>query len=322
MPVAVTGPPHEVGVGVDHSAFPGLLKDPISGVLELVWRQGADHYARRNGRICRVFSTDNGLTYGNGIHLRLPPPDQRDPSIGWGRGSRHLTWFTGTNTAPAQGAWTMREWGRPVRMDPQLPYAATCAPIVQLPDNRLGGAFYGRKPGEAVDTAWMAWSTTWGVSWTSNRIANGLGAGRAYTEPYLVVDGSDIHLFFRHGMNDAIGVRSSPDAGGSWGPVRSIIDNATGRPTTLRTTTGALLMVYRALPTRAAAIAYSLDHAHTWLDGGVLAEPPAGSPLGMTYAAMVELDTGEVHVVYGMEQTPVGGAPAKSVLYAANLTVT
>jgi hypothetical protein len=313
--VEITTPAHLIGVGAAHSAFPSLVRRP-EGTLELVWRQGTNHATSRDGTIRRTVSRDGGLTYVEATHLRSGGADYRDPSISYARGAYHLTWFTGTNVAPALGAWDQREWGVAVRIDPSLPYAATCAPVVELPDTRLGAVFYGRKAGEAVDTAWMAWTNNHGATWTSNRIANGIGAGRAYSEPWLVRDGADIHVFFRSGVQDAIGVRSSHDSGTTWDPVREILANASGRPTTLRTAAGALVMVYRKLPTRGAAIAYSLDHGATWQNGGVLLEPPAGSPNGMTYAALVETEPDLVQVVFGMEATVTS-----SVLYGATLTM-
>lgn len=302
MELAIT-PPQPLAVGTNHSAFPGLTRD-AEGTLELVWRQGTDHAATRDGQLRRAVSRDDGATYAESTHLRIPPPDLRDPSISYARGAQHLTWFTGTSTNPGTGAFDQREWGPAVRIDPNLPVAAITSPVVDLPDNRLGTVFYGRQAGEAVDTSFMAWTVNHGLSWTTNRILNGIGANHAYNEPYLVRDDADIHVFFRSGTT-AIGMRTSTDSGrtGSWGPVRDVLTNATGRPTALRTAEGVLLLVYRRLPTRAAAVAVSTDHGATWQDGPVLLEPPADSPNGMTYAAMAQIGPSAVHVVFGMEAT-------------------
>jgi hypothetical protein len=310
-------PPTPTGVGAQHSAFPGMIRRP-EGVIELVWRQGTDHSASRDGKIMRAVSRDGGQTYGEVTHLRLPTSsvELRDPGVNYARGAYHMTTFTASATLAARAAYNIREWGDVVRVDPSLPYAAITSPTVELPDGRLGTAFYGRQSGETIDTAFMAWTVDQGLHWTTNRIANGIGAGRAYNEPYLVRDGADIHVFFRSGTS-AIGVRSSPDSGATWAPVREVLTQATGRPTTFRTTDGVLIMVYRRLPTRAAAIAFSTDHAATWQDAGVLMEPPAGSPNGMTYAAMVETAPGSVQLVFGMEVSNTS-----SVLHRSRLTIT
>lgn len=309
--VTITQPPALLGVGAQHSAFPGMAITPAG--VELVWRQGSDHYAKRDGRIMHAVSRDNGQTFGDVTVLRQGG-DYRDPNLS--ADGQHLTWFTGNASAPAKGAFTQQQGWAPTARIEALPYAAISSPIVTLPDGRLGTVFYGRAAGETIDTSWMAWSSDGGLHWTTNRIANGIGAKVAYNEPWLVRDGSMVHAFFRSGSN-AIAMRSSADSGKSqWGPVRTILSNATGRPTVYATTGGVLVMVYRKLPTKAAQIAYSTDHGTTWRDGGVLMAPPSGSPNGMTYAAMVETSPGEVLVVFGMEATTTS-----STLYSARLSL-
>jgi hypothetical protein len=312
----LSAPMQPLTVGQDqHSAFPGLVGPlPGSGELQLVWREGTNHVDERDGDLLRAVSRDGGLTYGETTVLRSGA-DFRDPSISFVNGALAMTMFTGTHTQPAQGAWAVREWGLYSRID-TLPYAAITAPLVTLPDGRLGAAFYGRKAGELIDTAWMGWSSDDGRTWVTNRIANSIGAGIAHNEPWLVVDGSQIHFFYRWGSADGIGMRTSPDSGVTWGPPRKILNNASGRPTVLRTSAGTLLMVYRSLPSKDAVLAYSDDHGVTWQSGGTVLAAPAGSPLGMTYAAMAEIEEGGVvHLVVGMEQAPVGGGDATSRLY-------
>lgn len=310
----ITTPVHTLGIGAEHSAFPSIAR--IShDMLTVVWRQGSDHATSRDGQVRRAISRDNGQTWGEETHLRTGSAgiDLRDPTVSYARGAFHTTLFTGSATAPARAAYDIRELGDAVRIDPMLPYAAITSPVVELPDGRLGTAFYGRKPGELIDTAWMAWTSDHGLTWSSNRIANGIAAGRAYNEPYLVRDGSDIHVFFRSGTT-AIGMRSSPDSGVTWGPVRDILTNATGRPSAFGTSGGVLVMVYRSLPSKAAQVAYSADRGATWQQGPTLMVPPAGSPNGMTYAALAETAPGEVLVVFGMENSLTS-----SVLYGATI---
>jgi hypothetical protein len=168
---------------------------------------------------------------------------------------------------------------------------------VRLPNGQIGGVFYGRQPGESVDTVFMAWSND-GGPWTSNRIANAIGAGTPYSEPWAVVDGAWTHVFFRDGAN-GIAMRSSSNSGatGSWNEPHRILNDATGRPATVRTVAGTLVMVYRQASTGAAQIAFSVDHGATWQDGGLLLSSAGG--IGMTYAAMFEL-AGEPGVIRGV----------------------
>ena len=312
--LALTAPLTPLGVGAGHAAFPGLAFAGLG--LSLVWRQGTDHAVHRDGSIMRATSFDLGRTYG-GVTTLLSGQDFRDPSLSVVGDREYLTWFTGTNANPAQGAFVRRDGASPVRID-ALPYAAITAPVVHLPDGRLGAAFYGRRPGETIDTAWMAWSTDNGGTWTTNRIFNGISAGLAHNEPWLTVDAAGTtHMFARWGGWDSLGQRSSPDSGRTWGPVRRIQSPATGRPTTIATASGLLVMVYRAIPWLHARVVYSKDNGTTWQFGPIALGAPAGSPHGMTYAAMTEVLPGRIHLVVGMER-----ADGSSALHGGYLTET
>jgi BNR repeat protein len=315
MTITLDAPPQPLAVGQQqHSAFPSMVKTP-DGQLHLVYRLGSDHYVKRDGAIYRARSFDNGANFQSPTWLKRNGTDYRDPSISYAKGALFLTWYTGSAASPAQGAWVQREWGSPVRIDPAYPYAAITAPVVTLPNGQLGAAFYARKPGESIDTAWMAWSSDEGKTWTVNRIANMIGAGVATNEPYLVVDDAATLFFYRWGSADGIGLRISTDSGKSvWDTPRKILSNASGRPTVLRTSTGALVMVYREVSTRSARLAYSLDHGATWTAGDVVLAAPTGG-VGMTYATMFEDSAGHVRGVVGMEQ-PDG----TSRLYGFGLT--
>lgn len=286
-----------------HSAFPGMtmLRD---GSLRLVFREGSDHVSARDGRIILAESHDQGATWDNAQVIREGGIDWRDPFISNPDGAERLTWFGATSINAAMGASTVKVWGHDRRID-GLANAAISGPVVKLPDGRLAVAFYGRQAHEPTDlySTWWAWSSDGGWTWTSNRLANLNGAGIPTPEPYLVVDGSTVHVFFRWGTWDGIGMRTSLDGGVTWGPHRKILDNASGRPTTIATANGTLVMVYRELPSKSAVMAYSVDNGQTWQSGGVVLAAPAGSPLGMVYATMVEVQPGVVRVVLGMEQS-------------------
>lgn len=301
-----------------HAAFPSLTPMP-DGTVHLVWRQGTDHWHARDGEIHRAISRDAGRTYSDAMRLRKGG-DHRDPCLTVARGAAHLNWFAGTATNPGAGVFSMREWGPTIRVDTGLVRAACCAPVVELPNGDLAVVFYGRRNGETRDTCWIAWSTDDGRTWIDqNRLTNQLGAGRDTNEPWAVVDQDRVHVFYRWGLNSAIGMRTTTDPGGhaGWSPERQILANATGRPTVLRCSSGLLVMVYRDLASRSAELAWSDDRGETWAQGLLLLAAPPGSPNGMTYAAMVEPEPGVVRGVVGMEV-----ADGSSSLYGFELDPT
>lgn len=297
--VELTAGPQPLSVGQDeHSAFPGLAKTPDGG-LALVWRQGTDHVASRDGNIMLSRSDGAGRAFTAPTTI-ASGEDYRDPSVSFVDGHRWLTYFTGTDTRPAQGAYAQRDPGPPTRID-ALPYAAISAPIAALPDGDLAAVYYGRSGAETIDSVWFARSTDGGASWTSTRIANGQSAGRAYQEPWLVVNGRSVHVPHRWGAWDSLGITSSADGGRTWAAPRKILSAATGRPTTVVLSSGAMAMVYRSTTTRAAMLATSTDNGAGWTPTGTLMAAPVGSPLGMTYAAGIEVMPGVAQLVIGME---------------------
>lgn len=302
--------------GTAHAAFPDL--EPMTGGgLELVYREGSDHYHARDGALLSTTLDAAGTNPMPPVTLLAAAGvDYRDPSLTVVNGDRYLTWFTGSAANPAEGAYVTVNGGPPIRVDPGYPYAAICAPVVKLPDGRLGTAFYGRKPGETKDTAFMAWSADSGATWTSNRVL-APGGGTATPEPWIVVSGSKVLFFARWGP-DRLAVRVSADSGTTWGNpyLLSTTTAMTGRPTAYVTSSGVIIAVYRTLPAKDARVTYSLDDGATWKIGPTVMAAPAGSPLGMTYAAMHEILPGVVRTVVGMEQ-PDGS----SALYSTTLAV-
>jgi len=287
-----------------HSAFPSLARE-TGGKLLLTWRQASSHLAT-NGMVMTAESYDDGATWGNTQTVKVNL--YRDPSTSSIGGINYMTWFGANSTNPAMGVAVQREWWEFSRRIDTLQQAAISGPVTQLPDGRMGVAFYGKQAGEAVWTAWMGWSSDGAWSWTTNRVVNFLGAGMSTAEPYLVVNGVWTHMLFRWGDN-AIGIRSSPDSGVSWPEQpRKILDNATGRPTVIASG-DTLLTVYREASTGNAVMATSVDNGGTWVPGGTVLAAPAGGM--MTYASMVPslADPKQVRVVVGMEQA--GGATSQ-----------
>lgn len=299
-----------------HSAFPSIARTP-DGELLMVWRGATDHSASRDGLILSATSTDDGRTWSPATALLATAGvDYRDPSVSYIDGHQYLTYYTGSAQLAAEGAYVSRDGAPAVRID-SLPYAAISAPVVKLPDGRLGVAFYGQQAGEDFDTAFMGWSADLGQTWTTNRIMND-GPANSHAEPYLVVDGATIHFFARWGSWSSIAVRSSTNSGaaGSWGPTRRIIDGCTGRPSATRTASGLIVLVCRGLlPKLGAQTMVSFDHTGSWWPGPVALAAPAGTFVGMTYAALIPDVLPGVHLaVVGMEQNP-----GSSALYSTYL---
>lgn len=299
--VVLTSKPVRIPTASRHSAFPSIAQAP-DGTLTMVWRGGTDHADSRDGSIYRATSSNQGQTWTGVVRVPLPVGhDYRDPSISYVGGHEYLTFFTGANgTAEdaAQGAYVSRDGGPPVRIDPGYPRAAISAPVVQLPDGRLATAFYGWKAGESLDTAFMAWSSDLGSSWSTNRILND---GTPHPEPVLLIRNGVVHLLARGG-GDTIVMRSSTNSGasGSWDSPHVIVGACTGRPSAIVTAAGTMVMVCRGiLPSLNAQVAYSVNGGQKWWWGPTIQASAGG--IGMTYAAMWEERPGTVVEVGGME---------------------
>ena len=308
--VTLTAPltPVALSPAGSHAAFPGLAFTP-GRTLDLAWRQGSDHVGRRDGQIVIATSLDSGLSYHDPDAVLGGGTDYRDPSVSAIDDELWLTYFTGSASNAAQGAYVVRGDRPPVRID-SLPYAAIAAPVVELPDGTVAAVYYGHAAGQARDSVWFARSTNGGASWTSTRIADGVADGRDYQEPWLVVRDGTLHVLHRYGSWDSVGITSSTDGGAHWTLPRKILGHATGRPTTLVYASGTMLTIYRDTDTRAAEMAVNKDGGANWVTSGTLLTPPTGSPLGMTYAAAVEVLPGVAHVVVGAEN-----ADGSSTLY-------
>lgn len=306
--IALTAAVQPIPTSSRHSAFPSIAQ-VADGTLAMVWRGDVDHETSRTGQVYRATSRDEGRTWVDERVVPLPGGDKRDPSLSFIAGHEYLTYFTGSAANSAEGAFVSVDGKAPVRIDGGLPKAAISAPVVLLPDGRLATAFYGQRAGESFWTAWMAWSSDLGQSWTTNRIIN---SGLDTPEPWLAVDGGTVHMFARWGSS-AIAVRSSTDSGRTFPTApRVVVTDCSGRPTTYRTTAGTLVMICRGPLSQGkhAKVVYSLNHGASWNVGPTVLAAPAGSPNGMTYAAMIETRPGVIVTVVGMEQ-----ADGSSALY-------
>jgi hypothetical protein len=332
-PAPVSGQFRPFMLDSDHSAFPTVTRLP-NGQLRMMWRHGSTHVSN-DGQIFTSLGNADGTTWSIPEHVAVDGGgDIRDPHLGPSglstiNGEVFLTYFVSVNGTPT-GARVDRStdggatFESSVRIDPNLPYAAISSPVVKI-GNRLMTAFYGRKSGESIDTAWAAWSTDNGQTWVSNRIANGISAGRAYQEPWVVANGGTAVFLMRDGSWDAIAMRSTPDGGATWSPLHSrVIPDATGNSASVRASNGRIYTVYRDTRTRAAMLASSGDGGVTFTVERELMFKPAGSlasSVGMTYAHPIELGAGYLFCPVGMERADVASAagPADSRLYLGYL---
>jgi hypothetical protein len=280
------------------------------GEVQIAYRQGSDHYLTRDGALKILRSTTGATTFTSPQTLRdAPGVDERDPTLAYVYGQRWITWFTGSATNGAEGAWVQAGDNPPVRID-QLPYAAIAAPVRALPDGSVAAVFYGHSAGQSRDSLWFAKSFDDGRTWTSKQIANGPAAGLDFQEPWLVVRGNQLIVAHRYGSWDRVGLTVSDDGGTTWSAPRPIINTATGRPNMLILQSGKILMSYRDATTRNGMITSSPDGGKTWAVPRVLMVAPQG-PIGWTYGDFLEFQSGMILVVGAVEN----GADGTSTLY-------
>ena len=296
----------EALVRYGHWAFPSVTR-LADGSLRVVYREGANHYSRRDGFIRSTTSTDLGRTWSKPVTVipTAPGIDYRDPSISTSRdgGTLYLTYFKGLSSLSAAGSFFRSStdggatWSGEVRIDPNLASSAITAPVVQLADGSLAAVHYSRAAGESRDSVWWSRSTDRGATWTTTRLINGQSAGRDYQEPYLVSQGANLFLTFRWGNRDSIGSMTSSNSGYTWSTPAPDFPG-TGRPSSVWLADGTLV-VYVRDPAGDFDIRVSADRGATWGPARLIQTPPRG---GMsTYASFVEVTPGSVFTVMTAE---------------------
>lgn len=299
------------GLDAQHAAFPGAARLP-DGSLYLVWRQGSNHWTNRDGSLLASRSRDLGRTWTQPVTI-VPYAgdgvDYRDPSVSVSRdGTRmYLTYFKGTSAVAAAGAFLRvstdqgQTWGPEVRMD-TLPYAAICAPLVELGTGDLLGFLYGHSGSETQDSVWLVRSSDQGQTWQAPvRLVNGVTDARNYQEPWAVQRGDQLVVLFRWGSGDGIGTIAATNAAATtWGtPGRRF--GGSGRPSAVWLSTGTMVVTYRASTGGALVYRASRDGGVSWDAERLLSRPPTGGM--MTYASPIETFTGEAFCPYTEEDS-------------------
>lgn len=300
--------------GSAHAAFPATVRLP-DGRVRMTWRESSGHLAR-DGKIMTTVGNPVTGQWATPTELILdtaaPGRDMRPAALSYVNGSVVLTYFFWENGVPAGAYYATSQddgpiFGNSVRVDGGRPYAAVAAPMVKI-GAKLVIPWYGRNPGEALDTVWTAQSMDGGRTWQQNRIANGLAVGKTYTEPWGLVSGKTLMLLYRDGSWNALGMRVTHNGDAvtsSWEPPRdNVIPGATGNSASVWTSSGVIYLVYRGTWTRDAELIASADGGDSWRPRGPIMQAPADSgtgSVGMTYAAPVELSPGVVWCPFGME---------------------
>lgn len=288
-----------IGVDSAYAAFPSVCRFD-SGQLRLVWRQGSDHVTARDGNIHTSTSTDNGLTWTAATIAVDDTVDLRDPCIATAGGTTFLTYFKGTASLAAAGCFLRKStndgvsWGTEIRID-NLPYAAMCAPVIQVGANLLT-AFYARNTGDTLDSCWLATSSDNGDTWSRQLVANGPAAGRHYQEPWLVAKGAEVWMFFRYGTAQSIGASVSTDSGVTWSAPTELFGDAIGRPAAVWLSTGTKAVVARRISDKQAVVrSHNGGTSQTaWLPARPTMIQPASGPIGMQYAHPLEIPGGVI----------------------------
>lgn len=291
-----------VGVDAAYSAFPSVCRFG-GGLLRLVWRQGSDHAAARDGVIRTTTSADNGRTWTAATTAvsDVPGVDLRDPCVSTGGGNTWLTYFKGTSVLAAAGCFLRVStddgvtWGSEIRIDPSQPYAAISAPVIQVGANLLT-TYYGKNAGDTFDSCWLATSSDGGTTWTRLLVANGPAAGRDYQEPWLITRGANVWMFFRYGTASAIGLSVSADSGATWSAPTQLFDDTTGRAAAVWLGTGTMAVVARRISDKQAVVRSRLSGSGqtAWLPARPTMVQPSSGPIGMTYAHPLEIPGGVI----------------------------
>jgi hypothetical protein len=295
--------------GATHNAFPGAARFP-NGILVMCWRGAPSHVGGTGGVVYAARSADKGRTWTHmGMIHSVPGLDVRDPSftVSADGSSLWLSYFTyETPASPNLAAWLVRStdggstWDLPRRITPAE--AAIAAPVVQTQAGTLLAPLYG--PVNGLDSVRVARSTDLGETWHISMIAaHGQLDGRDYQEPWITDTPSGLVMLFRWGNTEAIARSVSTDDGLTWSTPTRLFDGS-GRPSAARTSTGALVCVYRELGTRNAVVRSSRDDGVTWGPARLF----DADTVQMAYAAPVEVEPGVLAVPNALERGSVSGS--------------
>lgn len=299
--VRAVRPARPFGLDTNHSAFPSVCV-LLNGEVLLVYRQGTDHVASRDGVIRLSRSLDQGHTWTTPTTIATGSPagtDLRDPCVSLSRDGLtvYLSYFKGTAALTAAGVFFRKStdngvtWSSEVRID-SLPYSASSAPVVELDTGVLVMPFYGRFGAETWDSVWTSKSNDGGTTWaTQVRILNGQTATDHRQEPYIALLGQIAVMGYRHGTATSIGMSVSVDNTANWSGA-SLKFAGTGRPNVFWTNDKTVSCVYRSTSYgNDAVIRSSKDGGTNWTPER-LVDPGRTAAGWMTYSGTDRLTRG------------------------------
>lgn len=315
-------PPTPFGQDVAHSSAPSICLTN-TGQLLMLYREGTDHYASRDGILQLTTSNDLG-------HSWTPPATVQDLTPTWdsqGQGlsesrdgtTLRMVFFKASTSGAAAGVFLRTStddgatWSSETRVDPNLPYAATTDVVVESGDGTLFLAFYGRQAGETFDSVWLARSADDGATWTSTRLANGQTTGLHFDEPVLAYRGESAVIAYRYGGIQSVGTMVSTDGMATWSAGVERFPG-TGKPHVFWLDDQTLVCIYRQLSTGHAVMRYSRTVGATWSPCRLV--DPVMYPGGwMLYASSCDLGDGQALVAFAQERGAPSTSPGTSRIY-------
>jgi len=287
----------DAGAG-GYEAFPDIcrLKD---GRLMVAFYAGDRHITEsdaklpKGGRLCAVYSSDNGKTWSKAETIYDGPYDDRDSGLTqMPDGSLICTFFCW----PHKGTFTItsndggKTWSDPTRV--AILYNVS-SPARVLSTGRIIVPLYAENPANGVAQGAAALSDDGGKSWTHiSHMDNANKYLDAETDIIELRDGI-LYAIHRGGEGVPMHFTTSMDKGTNWGRTKPL-DFIGHCPYLLRASEQIIVMGYRGLEGDQwrTLMRYSVDECRTW------SEPILIDKVRGAYPSMAVLADGSILVVY------------------------
>lgn len=331
-PPSLDGTPSAITAGTAYRAFPGIAK-LATGDLLVVFREATDHVSV-DGTIRKTVSDDEGATW-SALSTILTPGgglDARDPEVlvlehgaDAGRVIVYYTLWNGTSTDGSHTSWLIYSdddgatWSSPVAVTNSFTFFAFVHGMTELPNGDLLAAIYGTDDGDDQDlpSVRVSRSTDGGETWAHlAEVADGQ-TSRPWAEPNLrTLHSGEVLCGLRSdvdpgAVHNEIHLSRSTDSGATWStPVGKVAGS--GKPALFQSSTGLLYLARRSPPKTSStasfgdgrsALQVSNDLGFSWSGPSTELDFSNGSGEPMVYASFVELDSGQVAMVYSLEHS-------------------
>lgn len=309
--VVIDGSAVSVTATTAHDGFPGLTRLTNDNLL-VIYRQGTSHTSV-DGVLRAIVLDGDGAVLSGPSTILTPTDDVRGAMLATLANGR-----VGCTFWESDGAtdWTSRfmlstdatatAWGTPVDITTtytEYGGAIECAPV-ELPNGDLLVALYGKNSADTYQSIRASRSTDGGATWADDgEIASGDDYGRDLQEPTLLtLDDGRLLCMVRSDAtspNEWIMQTYSLDGGATWLDL-GFQWVGTGRPSTVQRSDGALVCAYRTTPDDDFRFRTSWNGGESWT--GTDGDLTGGSGLFFAYAQWAVLATGQVCLVYSLEQ--------------------